>query len=96
MTEQEKDKLFEIRGKVLKEIIRQRSHGEPGKMSDGNIAVTLYIDANGDVSWKFWLYCYLIGPQRQYEWYGKTLMDTLTEAEKDIDKWILEEIESDD
>jgi hypothetical protein len=37
--------------------------------------------------------CYLIGPQRHYEWWDVTFADALREAERDIRAWMHEALE---
>jgi len=44
-----------------------------------------------DHRWKIELDCYVLGPSRHYEWYGKTFTEALERAEKDLHKWIAEE-----
>lgn len=34
------------------------------------------------------LHCYVIGPNRHYEWKGKTLAEALHKCKNDIDDWI--------
>ena len=79
-----------LRKKVLEEVERQRKRGEPGKMCDGDLSVKVYLDNDGSVFWEIWLYCYLLGPHRQYEWQGDTLSEVLDKAIADVSKWIEE------
>ena len=79
-----------LRENVLAEIERQRRNGEPGKMFDGAISVKIILDRDGEVIWKIWLYCYLIGPHRQYEWEASTFSEVLDMAVADVSKWIEE------
>ena len=76
--------------KVLEEIERQHRNGEPGKMSDGDISIKIFIDNSGEVIWQIWLYCYLIGPQKQYDWKAATFSEALDKAIKDVNAWIEE------
>jgi hypothetical protein len=43
--------------------------------------------------WVLMLDCYLIGPQRHYEWWDVTFADALREAERDIRAWMHEALE---
>ena len=79
-----------LREKVLEEVERQHRNGEPGKMSDGQISVKIFFDNNGEVHWQIWLYCYLIGPQRQYDWEAATFSEALDKAIADVSEWIEE------
>ncbi len=79
-----------LREKVRDEVERQRSLGEPGKMCDGDISVKVIIENDGSVTWGIWLYCYLLGPHRQYEWQGDTLSEALDKAVDDVNLWIME------
>ncbi len=85
-----------LREKVQEEVERQRKRGEPGKMCDGDISVKIFFDNDGEVIWQIWLYCYLIGPQRQYDWEASTFSEVLDKAIKDVNKWIEEAKEEDD
>lgn len=84
-----------LRENVRAEVERQRKRGEPGKMSDGDISVKIFFDNDGEVIWQIWLYCYLIGPQRQYDWEAPTFSEVLDKAIKDVNKWIEEAKEED-
>ncbi len=79
-----------LREMVFNEIERQRRNGEGGKMSDGQISVKIFLDNDGEVHWQIWLYCYLIGPQRQYDWEAATFSDVLDKAVADVNAWIEE------
>lgn len=68
---------------------------EPGKMCDGEMSIRCYIDVDGKTTWTVWLYCYLIGPGRMYEWTGDTPADALESAEFDIEQWIEAEVKRD-
>lgn len=47
--------------------------------------------------WVVELDCYVIGPNRHYQWAGETFMDAVLAAERDIDGWIAEfDAEDDD
>lgn len=37
--------------------------------------------------WIIRLYCYVVGPSRHYEWKGRTLLDAVKKAEKEIYGW---------
>lgn len=84
-----------LREKVLEEVERQRKRGEPGKMCDGDMSVKMIVENDGSVTWEIWMYCYLLGPHRQYEWQGTTLSEALDKAVADVSKWILEAKEMD-
>ena len=84
-----------LREKVIAEVERQRSTGEPGKMCDGDISVKVYVGNDGSASWEIWLYCYLLGPHRQYSWEADTLSEALDKAVADINMWIKEAQEMD-
>ena len=79
-----------LREKVFAEIERQHRNGEGGKMSDGEISVKIFLDNDGEVIWHIWLYCYLIGPHRQYDWEASTFSEVLDKAVADVNKWIEE------
>ena len=79
-----------LREMVFNEIERQRRNGEGGKMSDGQISVKIFFDNDGEVHWQIWLYCYLIGPQRQYDWEAATFSEVLDKAIADVSMWIEE------
>lgn len=34
------------------------------------------------------LHCYVLGPNRHYEWFGQTLDEALDSAEEDLNQWI--------
>ena len=37
------------------------------------------------------LHCYVLGPARHYDWFGKTFGEALTKAEREIASWIEED-----
>ena len=37
------------------------------------------------------LHCYVLGPARHYDWFGKTFGEALTKAEREIASWIKED-----
>lgn len=34
------------------------------------------------------LHCHVLGPERHYEWYGKTKDEVLDKAEEEINRWL--------
>lgn len=61
------------------------------------IAFPNYFQRNNDSEWVDsyrWgieLDCYVLGPNRHYNWYGKTFKEALEKAEKDLFEWVAEE-----
>lgn len=41
------------------------------------------------------LHCYVIGPQRHYEWSGKDLKKIVNKCRTDLEQWCKEDIEDD-
>lgn len=39
------------------------------------------------------LHCYVLGPTRHYNWYGKTKMEAIAKAEREIKSWLEEDTE---
>lgn len=43
-----------------------------------------------DDPWRVSLHCYVVGPDRHYDWYGKTLSHAVSLAEHDVLAWVRE------
>ena len=89
-------RFIALRQRVIDEVNRQREKGEPGKSADGTFTISFTIEMDGEMHWNIYLYCYLIGPGRHYEWHGATFLEALRKAEKQINEWIREELERDE
>lgn len=43
-----------------------------------------------NVPWAIRLHCYVLGPSRHYEWTGKTFMECIEAAVRDVTAWVKE------
>ena len=96
MTAREK-RFYDLRERLIKEINRIKAEGEPGKMYEGYFEIRYQFPDASDC-WNeiinkpcgitIHLDCYLVGPNRHYDWHGKTFEEALDKCEKDITEWI--------
>lgn len=85
-----------LRKKVMKAIYEQLVDDPGCKSYEGAFEWTVcypnyFEDETGDMgatSFVLTLHCYVLGPARHYDWYGKTMNEALDKAEKDIHEWI--------
>lgn len=97
------DRIMALRQCVNKAVtyMREVKH-EPGKLFEGEWEITLrYPDWDEDEkgilqpNWcEIKLYCYLIGPSRNYEWRG-TLEEALARCTEEVQMWCKEVYEDD-
>lgn len=75
-------------------ILARDSHS---KRYEGTFRIQFpgYYDKDGSNAraWAIFLDCYVIGPNRHYEWWGETFADVLSNAETDIRTWMHEAIQ---
>lgn len=89
------DRFRKLRKRVMKAISEiDLSYG--CKSYEGTFEWTVcypnyFEDETGDMgstSFVLTLHCYVLGPARHYDWYGKTMDEVLDKAEKEINSWI--------
>lgn len=98
MTPQER--FYKLREALIAKVNQIRAEGEPGKMYEGLFRIN-YTFPDASDCWDgiinkpcevaIELHCYLVGPNRHYEWRGKTLEKALEKCEQDVYRWIAEE-----
>lgn len=99
MTRYEQQRFQTLRQRVMKAITEELKRDDYCKSYEGTFEiVTCYPDYFEDESGKCGpnaycvrLHCYVLGPNRHYEWFGNTLSEALDDAERDINRWIMEE-----
>lgn len=95
------DKFLKLRRYVLDALDKvDMSYGH--KSYDGTFELLLsypnYFDEeNGRTDepdfYQITLHCYVLGPNRHYEWSGKTLAEAVDRCYRDVSQWIKEEQE---
>ena len=83
-----REKIFECLRHCLEEDDHCKSY--EGALSVEYILPNYFEKKVKTPSWNIHLDCYLIGPERHYDWQGKTFEDVLAKATKDIECWIKE------
>lgn len=92
ITEIQIQRFISLRSKLFAAINKELENDGSAKGSDGTFHIIFpgyfneinnqsYID---EYNWGISLYCYIIGPRRRYEWWGKDFETVLTKAENDI------------
>ena len=90
------ERFRKLRQMVAEEIIRRVEEGCEHKSYEGTWEITMcYPDAFEDPHGTsapeqvvITLYCYVLGPAKQYHWRSKSFDSALEHAEKDINEWI--------
>lgn len=91
--------FLELRHRLLTALEKEEKRcGEPGKGYEGEMGFQFFYPGIYDEKTKMLepdmvticAHFYLIGPKRHYSWQGKTLLEAVKKAAKDIDGWIKE------
>jgi len=93
IVEEDWDRFMRLRErlfKAIKECLEIDSHC---KSYEGRLDVELSLpnyfeEGEQEPTWGIHLACYLIGPSRGEDWYGKSFRETLLRAEKDVIEWL--------
>jgi hypothetical protein len=85
ITKEEITRIEKLREVVLNQI---KKNPEEAKPYEGTISIIF--PGYFDDEWGLKLSSYLIVPARSKIWYGKTLLEAIEDAEKDIEIWIME------
>jgi hypothetical protein len=91
----------QLRADLFDAIAEVLSEGGGGKSYEGTFRIQFpgygesraASDLTNPTPWGIFLDCYLIGPNRHYEWWGETFAAVLLTAETDIRAWMHEERE---
>ena len=99
MTKAEHERFKALRKKVMDAIREEFEEDGYGKSYEGTFELIVgypnyYEDeeaTQGPNSYCVRLHCYVLGPARHYDWFGKTFGQALSKAEREIASWIEEE-----
>ena len=88
-----------LRKKVMCAIARQLEEDSCCKSYEGTFELIIgypnYFEDEtaeaGPDSYCVRLHCYVLGPRRHYDWFGKTFAEALSKAESEISGWLGEE-----
>jgi len=87
-------RLEEYRQKVFTAIKKQLEIDSHCKSYEGRIVVSKqygdYFEQDKEPEYCLHLSCYVLGPTRGYDYYGKTIDECLDKAEADLIKWTKE------
>lgn len=94
MNESDIEDLYKLRKKLFKYIKKALMEDGTHKSFEGAFSIHLpnYFEDMEEKSgysnhWGLSLDCYVIGPNRHYTWYGKTLDECIQKASEDINSW---------
>lgn len=83
------DRLMRLRSLMISALRADAEFwGDAGKGHDGSFS--LVMPGAWQSEWGVKLDCYAIGPSRHYDWWGATLLEAVTRAERDVQGWIAE------
>ena len=99
MTKKEQERFVALRKRVMNAIAKEFEEDCYGKSYEGTFELIVgypnyYEDedgAQGPDSYCVRLHCYVLGPGRHYDWFGKTFGEALTKAEREIGSWLKED-----
>lgn len=103
MTKHEQQRFQTLRQRVIKAIAEELQEDSYCKSYEGTFEIVTcypnyFEDEIGECRPKAYcirLHCYVLGPNRHYEWFGSTLGEALDDAERDINQWFIEETSDD-
>lgn len=99
MNKAEHERFKALRKKVMDAVRWELTQNDGyGKSYEGTFELIVgypnyYEDeeaTQGPDSYCIRLHCYVLGPARHYDWFGKTFGEALTKAEREIGSWIKE------
>ena len=100
MTKAEHERFKALRKKVMDAVGWELTENDGyGKSYEGAFELIVvypnyyedYDATQGPESYCIRLHCYVLGPSRHYDWFGKTFGEALSKAEKEILSWIKKE-----
>ena len=92
ITQSELDRFFKLRQAIFDKIKAALQEDSHCKSYEGAMLLGFpnYFEQDSEDSCmrcSVLLNCYVLGPVRHYEWYGRTFTEALDKAEKEIDSW---------
>jgi len=90
MRKEDLDEFFELRRFVFGKIESALVIDGNCKSYEGRFSIVFpnYLDEPDDgEKWGVTLDCYVFGPSRHYQWWGKSLRDALDKANREIRGW---------
>lgn len=95
MKEKDFIELQRIRTAVMRAIRDELAIDNYCKSYEGTFELTIcwpdYFEDSSDAAepnfYKLTLHCYVLGPNRHYDWFGKTLAESLESCRRDVEAW---------
>lgn len=92
ITQSELNRFFKLRQTIFDKIKAALQEDEHCKSYEGAMRLGFpnYFEQDSEDSCmrcSVLLDCYVLGPVRHYEWYGRTFTEALDKAEKEIESW---------
>ena len=95
ITQTSLDRFYKLREKLFDEIKKILEEDGYCKSYEGAMAIGFpnYLQGRDESEDKFsiTLDCYVVGPSRHYQWFGKTFEESLSKAENEILSWIIKD-----
>lgn len=85
--------FMQLRAKLFSCIQRALEEDDYSKSYEGTFELIMpsyfeeSYDHPEDDAWILRLHCYVIGPNRHYEWQGRTMTEVVAKAKESIDQW---------
>ena len=97
-SEKELNEFRRLRQYVFAQIEHELMLDDHHKSYEGHMAILFphyfmenyYLPEQQGENWGVHLDCYVLGPHRHYDWYGRALGEAVQKARKDIDSWMRE------
>lgn len=92
ITQPELERFYALRQYVFDNIKQALEEDSHCKSYEGSMQLSFpnYFEKDDENSFMrcgVFLNCYVFGPMRHYEWYGRTFTEALDKAEQDINSW---------
>lgn len=91
-----KEQFYELRKRLAKAIAVEIALGYGHKSYEGTWEISYgfpdyFDDPTADAppeAVKIQLHCYVVGPGRHYQWYGKDFDEAFEKCKADVEKWL--------
>jgi len=97
ITNEELEYFNQTRAKLFSAIRKELEVDNGHKSSEGAMSIEIAwpnyfeaLDAETKPRMGLHVYCYVLGPHRHYDYFGKSLTECLNKFNKDLDSWVVE------